>query len=43
MIPTRRIDSNKIEQNLNWKATTPLHIGLKKAHDWYLNNKEEFK
>jgi GDP-L-fucose synthase len=43
MIPTRRIDSNKIEQNLNWKATTPLHIGLKKTHDWYLNNKEEFK
>ena len=43
MIPTRKIDSTKIERNLGWKATTPLHVGLKKAYDWYLLNKAEFK
>jgi GDP-L-fucose synthase len=43
MIPTRRIDSNKIYNNLGWKATTSLEDGLKLAYDWYLQNKEEFK
>jgi GDP-L-fucose synthase len=43
MIPTRKIDSTKIERVLGWTAKTPLHVGLKKAHDWYLANKEEFK
>jgi len=43
MIPTRRINSNKINQVLGWKAKTPLTEGLKKAHDWYLENKAEFK
>lgn len=43
MIPTRRINSNKINQVLGWKAKTPLAEGLKKAHDWYLENKAEFK
>jgi len=42
MIPTRRIDSNKIKNNLGWSAKTPLHVGLQKAHDWYLANKDEF-
>lgn len=43
MIPTRRIDSNKINRVLGWSAKTPLAAGLKKAHDWYLANKDEFK
>jgi len=43
MIPTRRIDSNKIKEALGWSATTSLADGLKKAHDWYLDNKDEFK
>jgi GDP-L-fucose synthase len=43
MIPTRRIDSNKIKNILGWQAKTSLSDGLKKAHDWYLANKEEFK
>lgn len=43
MIPTRRIDSTKIERVLGWKATTPLHVGLQKAYEWYLANKDEFK
>jgi GDP-L-fucose synthase len=43
MIPTRRISSDKIKENLGWAAKTPLHIGLMKAYNWYLENKEEFK
>jgi GDP-L-fucose synthase len=43
MIPTRCIDSNKINRVLGWSAKTPLAVGLKKAHDWYLENKDEFK
>jgi GDP-L-fucose synthase len=43
MIPTRRIDSTKIERVLGWKTTTPLHVGLQKAYEWYLANKDEFK
>ena len=43
MIPTRKIDSNKIYNNLGWKATTPLKDGLKLAYDWYLEHKNEFK
>lgn len=43
MIPTRRIDSNKINRVLGWSAKTPLAEGLKKAYDWYLANKDEFK
>jgi len=42
MIPTRRIDSNKIYDKLGWKATTSLEDGLKLAYEWYLENKEEF-
>ena len=41
MIPTRRIDSNKIYDKLGWKSTTSLEAGLKLAYDWYLKNKEE--
>jgi len=43
MIPTRRIDSNKIKDALGWEATTPLEDGLLKAYNWYLANKDEFK
>jgi GDP-L-fucose synthase len=43
MIPTRKIDSNKIYNILGWKATTPLKDGLKLAYDWYLEHKNEFK
>jgi GDP-L-fucose synthase len=43
MIPTRRINSNKIKDVLGWEATTPLEEGLLKAYNWYLANKDEFK
>lgn len=43
MIPTRRISSDKINDLLGWKATTPLNIGLMKAYNWYIDNKEEFQ
>jgi len=42
MIPTRKIDSNKIKNQLGWEAKTSLESGLKMAYDWYLKNKEEF-
>ena len=42
MIPTRKIDSNKIYDKLGWKVTTSLEDGLKLAYEWYLKNKEEF-
>jgi GDP-L-fucose synthase len=42
MIPTRRIDSNKIKENLGWEAKTNLEVGLKLAYIWYIENKEEF-
>jgi len=43
MIPTRRIDSNKIKENLGWEYKTKLEDGLKLAYVWYMENKEEFK
>lgn len=43
MIPTRKIDSNKLKNKLGWESTTPLEVGLKIAYEWYLQNKEEFK
>ena len=43
MIPTRKIDSFKIYDNLGWQATTKLEDGLANAYEWYLENKEEFK
>jgi GDP-L-fucose synthase len=43
MIPTRKIDSNKIKEKLGWESTTSLNDGLKKAYDWYNEHKEEFK
>jgi len=42
MIPTRKIDSNKIKNNLGWEAKTPLEDGLEKSYSWYLENKKEF-
>lgn len=42
MIPTRKIDSNKIKDKLGWSAKTPLDKGLLKAYTWYMENKKEF-
>lgn len=43
MIPTRRIDSNKIKNNLGWSAKTTLSEGLKLSYNWYNDHKNEFK
>ena len=42
MIPTRKIDSNKIKNHLGWEAKTPLEDGLLLAFNWYNENKNEF-
>ncbi len=42
MIPTRKIDSNKIKEKLGWEAKTSLSEGLEKAYEWYNENKNEF-
>jgi len=42
MIPTRKIDSNKIKDKLGWEAKTTLENGLKIAYDWYNENRDEF-
>ena len=42
MIPTRKIDSFKIFDNLGWQATTSLEDGLTNAYEWYLEHKSEF-
>ena len=42
MIPTRKIDSNKIKNKLGWEAKTSLEEGLANAYQWYLENKKEF-
>lgn len=43
MIPTRKIDSNKIKDKLGWESKTSLSEGLEKAYEWYNENKNEFK
>lgn len=42
MIPTRKINSDKIYNSLGWEAKTSLEDGLKIAYNWYLEHKEEF-
>jgi GDP-L-fucose synthase len=42
MIPTRKIDSNKIKDKLGWEAKTSIQNGLRLAYDWYLQHKNEF-
>jgi GDP-L-fucose synthase len=42
MIPTRKIDSNKIKEKLGWEAKTPITVGLLEAYNWYNENKDEF-
>lgn len=43
MIPTRKIDSNKIKEKLGWEAKTTIQNGLRLAYDWYLQHQNEFK
>jgi GDP-L-fucose synthase len=43
MIPTRRINSDKIRTKLGWEPKVSLKDGLMKAYKWYLENKEEFR
>lgn len=42
MIPVRKIDSTKIMAALGWTPKVSIEEGLKKTHDWYLENKAEF-
>ena len=42
MIPTRKIDSNKIKEKLGWEAKTSIQNGLRLAYDWYMEHKNEF-
>jgi GDP-L-fucose synthase len=42
MIPTRKIDSNKIKEKLGWEAKTTIQNGLRLSYDWYLQHKNEF-
>jgi GDP-L-fucose synthase len=42
MIPTRRIDSNKIKNKLNWEAKTNIIDGLRLTYNWYLKHQNEF-
>lgn len=42
MIPTRKIDSNKIKNNLGWEAKTSLSEGLLLSYNWYNQHKNEF-
>jgi nucleoside-diphosphate-sugar epimerase len=42
MIPTRKIDSNKIKEKLGWEAKTEMINGLRLAYDWYMGHKDEF-
>jgi UDP-glucose 4-epimerase len=29
------LDPSKIQKDFNWKVTTPLEVGIKKAIEWY--------
>ena len=40
---TANTAKKQIKESLGWSAKTPLEVGLKKAYDWYLENKDEFK
>ena len=42
MIPTRRIDSNKIKNKLGWEAKTTIIDGLRLTYNWYLKHQNEF-
>lgn len=43
MIPTRKINSNKIKNKLGWEAKTTLENGLKIAYSWYKGHQREFE
>lgn len=42
MIPTRKINSNKIKDTLGWEPKTSLEDGLRLTYEWYMDNKNEF-
>jgi len=42
MIPTRKIDSNKIKEKLGWEVKTTIQNGLRLAYDRYSEHKNEF-
>jgi len=42
MIPTRRIDSNKIKDKLGWEVKTNIIDGLRLTYNWYMKHQNEF-
>ena len=42
MIPTRKIDSNKIKNKLGWESKTNIKDGLQLTYNWYLEHQNEF-
>ena len=42
MIPTRKIDSNKIKNKLGWEAKTNISDGIRMTYEWYLEHQNEF-
>ena len=36
------LNSKKILNKLGWRTKIPLHLGLSRTFDWYLNNKTFF-
>lgn len=43
MIPVRKINSNKIMNQLGWSPKISLEQGLLKTYQWYLDHQSEFK
>jgi nucleoside-diphosphate-sugar epimerase len=42
MIPTRKIDSNKIKDKLGWEVKTNIIDGLRLTYNWYMKHQNEF-
>ena len=38
MIPIRKINIEKIKQNIDWSPTTSMYVGLQKTINWYFDN-----
>lgn len=43
MIPVRKINSDKIKNQLGWQAKTSLEEGLMKTYNWYMQHRGEFQ